>query len=368
MSIEQAEKALQKAKIALMSEPDTTFFITVCFSMKHRFDECIPTAGTNGTEIIYNPTYFLSLTEKERLFLLLHETMHVVFLHITRLKERNMKRWNYAGDYVINYLLKQRGYKMPEGGLYDKKYADMSTEQVYDLLKDEELSEDFEIDILEPEGDIDQVQQDLDDILVRASIQSKMSGDSAGTIPGEVELYINGLLDPILPWHQILRRYMNRMVKTDYSFRRPNKRFFPDAILPTLHSEGLDDIAIAIDTSGSVSDEQFNQFVSEAYGILKFHKPDVLTLLQFDTSIKDVSELRSASDFSKLTFTGRGGTCIHPVLSWAQEKKPKLMIIFTDGYFHNAHPDPKVPVLWLIHSQPNYKAPYGRVIPYTLKA
>lgn len=368
MNVDQANKALDKAKIKLLDTPDSTFFVTVCFSLKHIWDESIPTACTNGSRIRYNPEFFLELTEDERVFLILHETLHVVFMHITRLKERNPRKWNYAGDYVINHLLISRGYRMPEGGLHDPKYKDMSTEEVYDLLDDADMDKNFEIDIEEPEGDIADTKAHIDDILVRASVQARMAGDPPGAIPGEVQLYLNGLLDPVLPWHQILRRFLNRMVKTDYSFRKPNRRFFPDAILPTQHSEGLDDIAIAIDTSGSVTDDQFNQFVSEAYGILKYQKPPTLTLLQFDWVLQSVDELKSASDFSKVEFTGRGGTLIKPVINWAKEQKPKLLIIFTDGYFHNSEPDPNVPILWVIHSRKGkYEAPYGKVIEYPIK-
>jgi predicted metal-dependent peptidase len=194
-----------------------------------------------------------------------------------------------------------------------------------------------------------------------------MAGDNPGSIPGEVQVYLNGLLDPVLPWHQIFRRFMNRMVKTDYSFRKPNRRFFPDAILPTQHSEGLDDIAIAIDTSGSVTDDQFQQFVSEAYGILKYQKPPTMNLIQFDTRIQAEDSLQTPSDFMNVTFTGRGGTNIGPVINWAKKRKPKLLIIFTDGYFPNREPDPKVSILWIIHTQKGYKAPYGKVIDYPLK-
>lgn len=367
MSIEAAEKALQKTKIALMTKPDSTFFITVCFSMKHRFDSNIPTACTNGKEIRYNPDFFLALTENERLFLLLHETMHVVFLHITRRQSRDPKKWNYAGDYVINHTLITRGYKMPEGGLHDPKYANLTTEEVYDQLKDEDIDPDFDEDIEELTEDISEIQNSIDDILVQASIQSNMANDKPGTIPGEVELYLNSLLDPVLPWDRLLRRYMNQTMKNDYSFRKPNRRFLPDVYLPTQCSTGLDDISIAIDTSGSVSNDQFHQFMSETYAIVKNLKPKELTLIQFDWGIRSVDKILCPSDFHRVKFTGRGGTDINPVISWADEHRPKLLIIFTDGYFRDSYIDPKLPIIWLIHSQQNYKAPYGKVIEYPIK-
>ena len=65
-------QALNKAKIRLMSTPDSAFFTTVCFSLKHIWDESIPTAATNGKEIRFNPDFFMSLNTDEQVFLLLH--------------------------------------------------------------------------------------------------------------------------------------------------------------------------------------------------------------------------------------------------------------------------------------------------------
>ena len=61
MDMKLAQKALDKAKVALMSKPDSVFFTTVCFSLKHVWDDSIPTAQTNGLEIRYNPEFFMQL-------------------------------------------------------------------------------------------------------------------------------------------------------------------------------------------------------------------------------------------------------------------------------------------------------------------
>ena len=101
-------KALDKAKIALMSKPDVAFFTTVCFSLKHIWNSDIPTACTDGTSIEYNPAFFLSLSEAERVFLLVHEAMHVALMHILRVKDKDRKKWDIAADYVINGMLVDR--------------------------------------------------------------------------------------------------------------------------------------------------------------------------------------------------------------------------------------------------------------------
>lgn len=367
MTLEAAKKALDKAKLALMSTPDTVFFITLCFSLKHKWDETIPTACTNGTEVRYNPGFFLGLKPEERVFLILHETLHVAYLHMLRLAARNAKKWNIAADFVINLQLVERGFKMPKGGLLDYQYAGMSTEQVYDKLPDRDLPEDFDIDLEEYSAEASELEEQVKDILVRAAIQSKQAGDAIGTIPGELELYINNLLNPKLPWNRILQKYLSSLNKSDYTFRKPNRRFFPKHHLPSLFNEKLMDLEVAVDISGSVSDYEFKTFVSEVASIFKMMKPDRITLVQFDTEIHSVNKLKSLNELLQVQFKGRGGTDIRPIIERANALKPKLLLVFSDGGFRFFDETTSVNTLWLIHNHPDFKAPFGKVIHYAIK-
>jgi len=358
------QKQLDAAKIQLMTHPDSIFITSVCFSMKHIWDDKIPTACTNGVYIKYNPQFWLDLDPDEQLFLLLHETWHVAFAHMGRLQGRDSRRWNKAADYVINYMLVKAGYKMPKGGLYDAKYAGMSTEEVYALLEDDPTSNLPMDDLVPSDGTLeeaDQAQKDLDDILVRARMQSEMA-EGFSSVPGEIQLYINGLLDPKLPWTRILQRFAARAVKTGRSFKRPNRRFFPKILLPSRFSTGLTDIAIAGDISGSVTDITFKQYLSEAYYVLVKCKPSSLKFMQFDTIIKNVAEIDNINDLMDVTVHGRGGTNINPVIQWANEHRPSVMVILTDGQFHLTEPNPKVPIIWAISDNPGFNPPYGKVV------
>lgn len=380
-----AKKALDRAKIGLMASPNSAFITTVCFSMKHIWDETITTANTDGLNIRFNPNFFMALDRDEQLFLLQHEAWHVALLHMVRLNGRKPEKWNIAADYVINDLLVKNGFKMPQGGKHDPQYRDMSTEQVYDLLPDDPQQEQaFDMDLVQAEGPgkpedgpgggsggsgaptPEELEHQIADILVRASIQSKMAGDKPGSIPGDVEIFLDGYLNPKLPWDKILRKYMNSMCKDDYTWRRPNRRYFPDHYLPTMYSEGLMDIAEAIDASGSVSDDDFHRYVSETRQIIKKFKPKKLTLIQFDAQLKSVDELHSVGDLKKVNFTGRGGTWIKPVIDWAIENKPQLLLIFSDGYFNHVPQDPGIPIIWIIHNNPKFTAPYGKVIHFEM--
>lgn len=365
-TLKEAQRALDKAKIALMSKPDSAFFTTVCFSLRHYFDERVPTAQTNGKEIRFGPQFFLALDPEERVFLLLHETLHVAYLHMARLMGRCPDRWNIAGDHVINLQLKERGFKMPKIGLADPQFKGLSTEEVYDRLPENPGQPSMQ-DLVAPEGDIVQLEETVQDILIRAAVQSKMAGDAPGSIPGEIQIFLDKLLNPKLPWQRILQKYMHAMAKGDYTFRKPNRRFFPRHHLPSLYSESLMDLAVAVDTSGSVSDAEFNRFISEIHGILKMMKPSKITLIQFDTGIKSIHEVRSVQELSRVEFTGRGGTRIEPVLEWAAAMKPQLMLVFSDGHFHFYQPQSKANVVWLIHNNDRFTAPFGKVINYAME-
>lgn len=382
--LQRAQQALDKAKIQLMRTKDSVFFTTVCFSLKHRFDTTIPTADTDGLTVRYNPAFFLSLNAEEQVFLLLHETLHVAFSHMLRQGSREAKKWNHAADYLINYILIKRGFKMPAGGLYDAQLTDAySTDQIYDLLPDPPAggggpgAGGFAPNDLLPPGSgaaapgqdpitAEVLQEKIDDILVRASVQSRMAGDKPGAIPGQLQFHIDSLLTPRLPWNRLLKAFMTKVVKRGYTWRRPNRRFFPDHYLPSRSSAALCDIAVAIDTSASVTDEEFQQFASEVHTILQQQRPSSLTLVQFDTRIHQVSAIRSPRDLLSTTFHGRGGTDVAPVMAWAAEHRPHVLLVFSDGEFPRNYINPKVPVVWLVNNNKAFTAPWGKTIHYDI--
>ena len=372
-TLEEAKMALDKAKISLMQTPNSAFFVTLCFSLVHVFDDSVATASTNGRRVKYNINFFMGLSPPQRVFLLLHETTHCAYLHMLRLEGKKMPDWNYATDYVINLQLVERGFTMIPGGLLDFAYKGMNAEQVYALLPQKPPMPSLHMDDLgdsegssSDPGDAQTLEEDMKEILVRASMQSKMGGDSPGTIPGEIEVFIDSLLSPKLPWQTILSRYLRSTNKSDYTFKKPNRRFMPKMYLPSLQSQALENLTIAMDTSGSVSDKDFTYFVSELYSILRMMKPKKMTLVRFDTQITEVSDVSTVNELKNTVFTGRGGTDPTEVIEWINKTKPKLTLIFTDGEFNKLGVSTKHPVIWLIHNNPDFVAPFGSAIHYGL--
>lgn len=369
----KANEALNKAKIKLMSKPDSAFFITLCFSMKHVWDETLPTAACDGKKVYWNPDFFMSLADAdERVFLMLHETMHAAYLHMdpVRVAGRDKKKWNIAADHVINLQLIARGFKMPTGvnkGHADIQYAGMSTEEVYKLLPDG--GEPKMDDLMGPPKDpakMEELRLSIEDALIRARIQSKVAGDKPGTIPGDIELFLDKLLNPKLPWFRILAKYLQSFAKIDYTWKLPNRRFFPQYHLPSLWGSSLIDLVAAVDISCSVSDEDFLRIVTELASIFRMMKPKKITIIQFDTNIKSIDVVTSVSELLKVKFTGRGGTDITPVIDWAIANKPQLLLVFSDGEFYWPGQQTKSPTLWLIHENPSFSPPFGKTIHYEM--
>ncbi len=396
----EADGEFRKAKIALMTRPNTAFFSTMFLNMKHSWDFSKPEAETNGLEVKYNPEYFLGLDKEERLGLMMEQTLHTAFLHMERMGERDKDRWQRAADEVARNALVDAGFKLPKDRTCDPKYRGMSTDEVYRLIPiNEPPPPENQNDLAPPppqggdgsgdgngngddkgNGDQDSpgngqssqqaadsnLRSKVEDLLVQANQAAKMAGNSAGSVPGQLELFLEKLLNPVLPWQTILRRWMMAQAKTDFTMRRPNKRFFPQHYLPSMLSESLVDVMVAVDISGSVSDSDFQQFVSETHRIMKAFKPKSIRFVQFDTQIQHDDNIRSLSDLKKLKFHGRGGTDPTPVIELANQVKPKVLLFFTDGEFWSELPDYKGNLVWLIHNNEQFKAPYGKTVHYNL--
>lgn len=373
---EEIKTLLNKAKIGLMSKRDSAFFTTILFSLKFMWDRDQPTAYTDGDTIHVNPEFFAELSPEFRITMMVHEAMHVAYMHVdpSRLQMRDPEVWTEAADHVVNLQLKARNFSIPDNWLCDDRFDKMSTEDVYNILIDEQKKgknnpKPGMMDVQMSAKPQIELAQGVKDMLIRAKAQSQMAGDKPGTVPGELELFLDKLLNPKLPWQVILRKYLTSMNKHDYSWRKPNRRHFPEHILPSQHGESLADLVIGVDISGSVMDHEFKRFVDEIAGIFRMMKPKKITLVQFDTKIQHVDEVRSVQELLKVQFNGRGGTDVTDILDFADKKKAQLTMIFTDGEFYPPKTEAKPNTIWMIHNnEERWKSPgFGKTIHYTIE-
>ena len=173
----------------------------------------------------------------------------------------------------------------------------------------------------------------------------------AGKLGGAMARLVDHMLQPRLPWRMLLARYMTMVARDDYSYTRPSSRRGDPAIYPSLRSAQLD-IVVALDTSGSISDKEIGEFMSEIDAI-KSQLRAKITLLACDSKLaKGGPWLFEPWDEFALPekFQGGGGTSFVPVIEWLddQDRQPDLLIYFTDAQGEFPKQEPVCPVIWLV--------------------
>ena len=350
------EGKLLKAKIELMTR--SAFISTIALSMQHIITNATKTADVNGTVIRYNPEFLQGQTISQFAGLMAHECWHVAYQHLARRGDRDPIIWNCAGDYIINSMLTKAGFEIPTGGLLDKKYSpedDWSTDTVYEDLMKEGKDFDTEtlmLDLREGAEGKQGIELDskITNIIVRARTQAQMAGKAAGEIPDEIERMIDELLNPKLPWPVILNRFLDQRVREEYSWARKNRRYPSDTYMPSLHSYGLGHLTFAIDTSGSIEDEELQEMLSEIKGIQQVFNPERMTIIDCDSQIHHIHTIDQTTDIMSLEFNGGGGTRFQPVLDYVAEHPTQALIYFTDLYGESEIDSVDYPVLWICNS------------------
>ena len=171
-----------------------------------------------------------------------------------------------------------------------------------------------------------------------------------GNLPGAVQQTIDNAHQSSLDWHSLLRRYLTDATNSDYSWSAPNRRYIDSGLyLPSIRSEGINEIAIIIDTSISLPTRVLNEFWTEIREIATDIRPENLILLQVDAVLQDVSEYPASDLPQTITVKGRGGTDFRPGFDWLERegRTPTVCLYLTDMECED-YPDaePLFPVVW----------------------
>ena len=151
----------------------------------------------------------------------------------------------------------------------------------------------------------------------------------------------------------------------DYSYQRINKSFFPHGIiLPTIFGEGLGRIAIANDTSCSVSDEEFKAYLGAIKDIKDRLNPEQIDVVTFTTHIEKTWTIREDEDISKIQFRASGGTDLYPVFNHFNQpkNKPQVLIVFSDLECTPIEKKPDFDVIWICVNNKNAHTNFGKKI------
>ena len=359
----------------MLKEPYYGFFL-IMLNKVWRKD--LPTAGVSKHNINYqlaiNEEFWNGLSDDHKMGLLKHELLHIAFGHLVSFSSfSNKKLANVAMDMEINQYIEASW--LPEGGINIDDYTDIQLDrkagcryyydqllrlqdekdkngstgdQAMDNLLDNIASGDIpDHSTWEEFEDMSEAEKKLIEKQVQKILQDakEQTVKKRGNVPGEIEGLI--VLDEVtkakFDWKGYLRRFTGTSTKifTKKIRRKENHRYEDN---PGLKIKMRQHMLLAIDTSGSVSNDELAEFMNEIHHI---HKAGVdITIVQCDTSIRSIEPYKGKND---LKVHGRGGTEFDPVLDYynANIGKYTSLVYFTDGECYTSV-KPKNRVLWVL--------------------
>ena len=183
---------------------------------------------------------------------------------------------------------------------------------------------------------------------------------------------VDDLLQPEVNWREVLREFITQTCRgNDYSsYSRPNRRYMSAGrYFPSGVSESVDELIIAIDTSGSIGQRELTKFLSEIQGAVEVTSPSSIRVLYWDTTIcRDEVYGEQGQPVDQLVHStkpaGGGGTWVGCVNEYIQEKQiqAQAVIVFTDGYLGGDWGTWSNPLLWCILDNKSAKPTTGTTI------
>lgn len=396
---------VDKVNFNLMEDKEN-FYGYFLFQMNReiKFDISSPSCVNfkNAKYVIYfNPLLFLKLDIKQMETTIKHEILHILSLHLLRAKELKEsgkystlainlamdvvvnQYLNYLPQYSatlewvnVNYSLELKPYQTFEYYLekiqieLDLQDENEDGEEHDTNISDDEKNDFFEHYDQEKTHDIWDESDDIDEKTISEFTKKFINMAQKGKTPDYLEGFIANLKNKNgeLPWNLYLKKLMGTIESnkkktiTRRSRRQPNRLDLRGEL-----RNHKAEIAVSIDISGSISDEEFRQAIKEVLAIVKNYNHEI-TIIECDREIKRVYKVKKLNDIKDRVVTG-GGTEFSPVFEYLNNNKTKkynLLIYFTDGKGENALKiKPKgYKILWVISGKGDkisLKNPYGAV-------
>ncbi|HIB31086.1 MAG TPA: hypothetical protein EYO25_03785 [Candidatus Thioglobus sp.] len=397
VDLEEIENKLTKARTQLILDKPFLGNLVLRLPMKAAGSWC-RTSATDAKSFYYNPSFIEKLDNHQTKFVLIHEALHCALTHFARRGNRDKHKWDLACDFAINPLLVKEGFRPPLDVPIFSKYESMIAEEIYPMIDDSIDTEPMDQHLYDdnPKDDADEsdggMREDSldgqkDDTSSKGQDNKPSQGNSnsgalaeqpspltpdemqelssrwqknlassaqlaqqAGKLDGEFAKLVDFFLQPQLSWQSLLAQYMSTLARDDFSYARPSRRS-GNAILPSLRSSQID-ITVAIDTSGSITQEEIDEFISEINAI-KSNMRASITLIACDEKVNDNLIWRFEA-WDELQFPaslgGGKGTDFNPVFDYIdeQDSPSSVLIYFTDAKGKFPQFEPNYPVMWLV--------------------
>lgn len=383
------------------------FLSVLALSLKTEFQRNKRSAfQTDGLTISIDLEKLKTYGEDEIIYLYAHTLLHIVLKHPSRRASRELELWNKACDFVINLILETFDNVgiMPKDEMYNKKYRDKSVEEVYEiLLKEQEEKSNSNENKKETKssakesnfGDVqaskyNNSKQDIDEVannLTNEGNMEKLDGIiiQALTIAQRsiskytgLSIEIDEILKPEINLHDILKEYLiSSFFEKNLTFSRPNRRFIHENLyLPGYKkSDEFIEIYIALDSSSSVSLEEYKKFLGIINEVCEGFYEYKIVILPFDKFVKIeyIMEFDSFNQVGTEAFfipKSDGGTNFDEVLRYlktTQISPNNLLMVLSDGEF-DINESLVSQTLFIISDNKNLKKfeKYGRVIQFKI--
>ena len=411
------EERLSKAVVRIMGNDIYVALAGVLMIGTKTIDESIPTACTNGRDCKFGRAFVDKITDAELRFVVLHEEYHKLYRHLVTwryLWKIDAMLSNMAMDYVINLKISDenqpdrigvRFCEPPEGVLLDERFRNMDTAQVFDILQaeqppgkgngkgsgDNESGEgdgqssgagqgdddgdgdgdggggtgfdehDWEGAESLSEEETKDLERDIDEAIRQGAL-------TAGKAGGGGNRGFDDLLKVQVDWREVLREFVsNTCVGNDYAtYARPNRRLLSQGVyMPSGISETIEELVLALDTSGSIGQREITVMLTEAASILETVKPNKVRVLYWGSDVvrDEVYEMHELDQMIASTKPrDGGGTDVRCVTEYMREHdiSPSAVIVLTDGYLYGGWGTWTCPVLWTILDNENANPDVGK--------
>jgi predicted metal-dependent peptidase len=389
-------KDIKKQNIAIMGNKTWVWMGGIlCFGKWSVVDD-IPTACTDGKNVMYGREFMTKLSEPERRFIILHEAMHKMARHLNIYKQLHTldaQRANAACDYWINNsLVEQDGrdkfITMPNGGLFNPTYKGKTVIEIFkDLEKQSKQNpQDCMTDKTDGSGNqitqgypssggmdehdwegADLSKEELETLAKDIEIAIRQGKQLAGKMSGNRPRVIDEVLAGKVDWKAELAEFLKQVMagRDESSWSKLNRRMSHMGHFPSAISTTCGRIAVCPDMSGSIGGAILGQFMGEIKKLCIELQPSGVDILWWDTEVCGVQSFEP-SQYENLDNllkpVGGGGTAPQCVADWLGLNKPmnhECVVMLSDGYV-DRFPSFDIPVLWAMTT--DVVAEHGRTV------
>lgn len=337
-------------------------------------DDANFTAATNGTWMKFGEQWGSQWNDEQLFGLYLHESMHVILMHMWRRGDLDPGIWNTANDAIINRMAINKGYQLPAGGVnIPWVKEDMDSDDVYKRLLDEAQKQpkgskgpgnggwDDQGDLVDAPDEA--TKADVEARIITSAKMARECGDGSALI----DRILGEVGKPTVRWQDELRAVMMQTARNDFSYARFSRRYIGRGMyFPTLRSEEMGGLGIGFDVSGSVTQHMADQLCAEIQGIVDDTNPEWVEVVYCTDRITGTQRFERGDPLT-LKVVGTGGTRFKPVFDHfekvAETRNVAAFIYLTDmeGNLGECS-EPPWPVIWGNVGTVDYDAPFGKAV------